>query len=137
MGLFAGGFVATTGMLKDIRWEPFSLKKYVRSPIIALIWCIIGFYAFEVNDLFIILGYSAGRLGVGLRTRAASTSRFSYRLSFNFFNSSRIASNSSIWYCLYITVLFFDMYIPPTRRNLDRYHADLVGEVLPPFRVAR
>jgi len=60
MGLFAGGFVATTGMLKDIRYEPFSLRKFVRSPIIALVWAIVGFLAFEVNDLFIMLGFCAG-----------------------------------------------------------------------------
>ena len=60
MGLFAGGFVATTGMLKDIRWEPFSMKKYLRSPIIALIWAIVSFYAFQANDLFILMGFCAG-----------------------------------------------------------------------------
>lgn len=60
MGFFAGGFVALTGMLKDIRYEPFSLRKFVRSPIIALLWSIIGFCAFEVNDLFVLLGFCAG-----------------------------------------------------------------------------
>lgn len=60
MGLFAGGFVALTGMLKDIRYEPFSLRKFVRSPVIALLWSILSFFAFEINDLFITLGFSAG-----------------------------------------------------------------------------
>lgn len=60
MGLFAGGFTATTGMLKDIRWEGFLLRKFVRSPIIALSWSIVAFYAFQVNDLFICMGFCAG-----------------------------------------------------------------------------
>ena len=60
MGLFAGGFIATTGMLKDVRWEPFSLRKFLRSPIIAVVWAVIAFYAFEVNDLFVCMGFSAG-----------------------------------------------------------------------------
>ena len=60
MGLFAGGFIATTGMLKDVRWEKFSLRKFLRSPIIAVVWSIIAFYAFEVNDLFVCMGFSAG-----------------------------------------------------------------------------
>lgn len=60
MGLFAGGFIATTGALKDTKWESFSLKKYLRSPIIAIVWALITFYAFEVNDHFVLLGCSAG-----------------------------------------------------------------------------
>jgi hypothetical protein len=60
MGLFAGGFIAVTGMLKDIRWEGFSLRKFVRSPIIAVVWSIVALYAFEVGDLFVCLGFCAG-----------------------------------------------------------------------------
>jgi hypothetical protein len=60
MGLFAGTLIATFGAMKDTRWEGFSSRKFVRSPIIAIVWSIIAFYAFEVGDLFICLGFSAG-----------------------------------------------------------------------------
>lgn len=60
MGLFAGGFVAVTGMLKDVRYEPFSFKKFVRSPIIGVLWALLGFYGFDVGDHFVLLGFAAG-----------------------------------------------------------------------------
>lgn len=60
MGFFAGGFIATTGAMKDTQWEGFSWKKYVRSPCIAIFWAIVIFYAFEVNDYFVLSMASAG-----------------------------------------------------------------------------
>jgi len=60
MGLFAGGFIAVTGSMKDTKWEGFSWRKFVRSPLIAIGWSIVTFYAFNVNDLFIIAGFCAG-----------------------------------------------------------------------------
>jgi len=60
MGLFAGIFTATAGALKDIRYEGFSRRKFIRSPIIAVIWAFLGLYAFIVQDYFVLLGFSAG-----------------------------------------------------------------------------
>ncbi len=60
-GLMVGFFIATTGAMKDVRWEGFSRRKFVRSPIIAVIWAILLSMIFEFNE-WIILALCAGML---------------------------------------------------------------------------
>lgn len=59
-GLFAGGFIAFGGAIKDSLYEGFSYWKFVRSPIIAVIWSIVGGFIFLISDFFVLMGFCAG-----------------------------------------------------------------------------
>ena len=59
VGFMIGAFIAFTGAMKDTRWEPFSKRKFVRSPIIAITWAFALSMIFEFDEWF-ILALSAG-----------------------------------------------------------------------------
>ena len=54
-----GAFIAATGAIKDTRWEPFSKRKFIRSPMIAIAWAFGLSMIFEFDEWF-ILALSAG-----------------------------------------------------------------------------
>lgn len=54
-GVIAGLFIATSGALKDIRFEPFSWKKYLRTPIFSIIWAFVLPMAFYFNEWIILM----------------------------------------------------------------------------------
>ena len=56
-----GLFIAITGAMKDVRWEDFSKRKFLRSPIIAIVWAFVLSMIFEFNE-WIILALCAGML---------------------------------------------------------------------------
>jgi len=60
-GLIAGLFIATSGALKDIRWEKFSWKKFWRTPIFSTIWSFALVFIFAFDE-WIILMLCAGAM---------------------------------------------------------------------------
>lgn len=54
-GLMSGLFVATSGAIKDIRWESFSYKKFLRTPIFSMIWVFVLSSAFVFNEWIILM----------------------------------------------------------------------------------
>lgn len=54
-GVIAGLFIATSGALKDIRWEPFSWRKFWRTPIFSTIWAFVLPMAFNFDQWIIIM----------------------------------------------------------------------------------
>jgi len=54
-GLSAGLFIAISGALKDIRWEPFSWKKFVRTPIFSIGWGFGLILIFEFEEWIVLM----------------------------------------------------------------------------------
>ena len=54
-GFFGGLFVALGGAAKDTKWEGFSRRKFIRSPIIALIWAFVLSMAFKFDEWIILM----------------------------------------------------------------------------------
>ena len=54
-GFFGGVFVALGGAAKDSRWEGFSKKKFIRSPIISMFWAFLLPMAFTFNEWIILM----------------------------------------------------------------------------------
>jgi len=54
-GLFAGLFIATSGALKDIRWERFSWKKFWRTPMFSTAWAFGLILMFEFDEWIILM----------------------------------------------------------------------------------
>lgn len=68
LSLILGIVVATIGAWKDMQWEPFSFKTYIRSPILCLLWSIplVLYFQTERTILIALAAISMERLTVEL-----------------------------------------------------------------------
>ena len=58
IGFLAGFIPASFGAYKDTKWEPFSFKKFIRSPILAMFGGLIGIYIYRSHPLELIAIFS-------------------------------------------------------------------------------
>src|SRR6476661_5090892 len=61
LGLLIGTLVASIGAWKDVRWEPFSWRTFIRSPIVAMAWGVVVAMLFPRQAL-VLVGLSAAAL---------------------------------------------------------------------------
>ena len=54
-GTIGGLFIALGGWLKDQRWEPFSIKKFLRTPAITIFWSFVLPMFFFFDEWIIVM----------------------------------------------------------------------------------
>jgi hypothetical protein len=54
LSIFLGFSVAILGAWKDTQWEPFSVKTFLRSPVLSILWAVILVSIFKNNNPLLI-----------------------------------------------------------------------------------